>query len=118
MKKLPTLTHLQFLILDTIGDAQEHYGLEIRTALKEFGEARNSPSFYQSMRRLEDAGWVHGDYKYRRVQGAHNRDEVLRERVYRLTPLGERLHKETLDFYRTRMTICKGAIDPTASDSD
>ena len=41
MKRLPTLTHLQFLFLNLIGDGRR--AVDIRAGLADFVEAKSSP---------------------------------------------------------------------------
>lgn len=88
MNKLPTTTHLQFLLLDLIGHGTRH-GMKIRAGLREFGAGESASSVYQSMRLLETLGFVVGD-------------DVLGDRSYRLADEGKRRHEEALAFYRDR----------------
>jgi len=92
MNKLPTTTHLQFLILDMIGRHGIRPGLEIRVGLRAFGEGESASSFYQSMKRLEALGFVVGE-------------DAPGDRAYRLTEEGKRRHEEALVFYRGRVAI-------------
>jgi len=103
VQRLPPITHRQFLILDLIGVKENVPGAEIRRGLLEFGEANTSPSFYQSMKRLEDAGFVSGQYEFSTAKDSLDRDGCVREKTYTLTGTGKKVHKECLDFYQGRM---------------
>lgn len=105
-KAIPPATHLQFLILDIIGESKERPGLAIRQCLIEYDEERNGPAFYQLMRRLEDYAWVKGEYAST-VQSAtaNRRGQHLREKTYRLTALGKKVHNQTLQFYQEKRNI-------------
>lgn len=94
MVRLPALTHLQFLILNLIAGGR--HALEIRAELTKFWEQMGSPTFCQLMRRLEEIGLVFG------LDGAD------RQREYRLTPEGRRLHDEAVEFYQGRMKCSQG----------
>lgn len=89
----PKLTHLQFSILGCIAGGATS-GKEIRAALKRDGMRRSGPAFYQVMSRLEDAGWVTGDYRQQVIDG-----QIIRERYYSLTPAGSRAQSLSADFY-------------------
>ena len=93
--RLPPLTHLQFLILSTLVD-DDRSGREMRAALASFGAARTAAAFYQTMARLEAAGWVEGWYEQIHV-GNHS----VTERRYTLKPTGKKLVDETRRFYTT-----------------
>ena len=89
----PKLTHLQFSILGYIAGGAAS-GKEIRAALKRDGMRRSGPAFYQVMSRLEDAGWVKGDYRQQVIDG-----QIIRERFYDLTPAGTRAQRLSAEFY-------------------
>ncbi len=82
MNRLPSLTHLQFLLLSLIagGSTAE----TVRGRLAEFGYAASSPTFYQLLRRLE-----------------HLELANCTEGVYRVTDKGNRQHHATLSFYNS-----------------
>jgi len=101
-RRLPPITHRQFLILDLIGDKQNVPGAEIRRGLLTYGEANTSPSFYQSMKRLEDAGYVSGQYEFSTMKDSLDRDGCVREKTYCLTAEGRKVHNECLEFYQDR----------------
>lgn len=101
--RLPPITHRQFLILDLIGEKENVPGVEIRKGLLSYGEANTSPSFYQSMKRLEDAGYVTGQYEFSTARDSLDRDGCVREKTYTLTSEGKKVHKECLEFYQERM---------------
>jgi len=94
--KLPTLTHLQFLILDIVGGA-EMSGRDLREKLRARGVRKTGPAFYQLMARLEDAGFVKGWYDQKIIDG-----QIIKERRYRILGAGAKARENTLDFYRQR----------------
>ncbi len=96
MKKqneLPELTGLQFLIMETIG-ARKMLGAELRERLKERKVHKTGPAFYQLMARLEEAKLVEGWYEQEVIDG-----QIIKQRCYRVTGLGERTRRATLEFY-------------------
>lgn len=93
---LPDITHLQFLIVDLLR-FDEHSGRYIRERLAEEGEERSGPSFYQLMSRLEESGYVTGWYESHSIDG-----QTIKERKYRITPKGHRIHKTVHEFYQSR----------------
>ena len=92
--ELPALTGLQFLVIDIIG-AKKLHGAEIRDQLKsEHKVNKTGPAFYQLMARLEEAKFVDGWYEQEVIDG-----QIIKQRCYRVTGLGERARRETLQFY-------------------
>ena len=89
----PKLSHLQFVILVLIQEGATS-GKELRTALREDGMRKSGPSFYQLMSRLEDNGWLTGEYRQNVVDG-----QIIRERHYTLTPDGSRALSISTSFY-------------------
>ena len=92
-KKLPQLTHLQFLVLGLLR-CGEQPGRVVRDALAAHGVKRTSPAFYQLMARLERDGLIEGWYEQITV-----RDQAVTERRYKLRPAGARLWTQARDFY-------------------
>ena len=90
---LPSLTHLQFLVLGVLR-TDEQSGRVIRQALHAYGIRRSGPAFYQLMARLERDRLVDGWYE-QVVAG----DQSVTERRYRLRPAGAKLWAEARDFY-------------------
>ena len=90
---LPSLTHLQFLVLGVLR-TDEQSGRVIRQALHGYGVRRSAPAFYQLMARLEKAKWVEGWYE-QIVVG----DQNVTERRYRITPEGARVWTRAQAFY-------------------
>jgi len=90
---MPAVTHLQFLVLGLLrgGDRPGRY---LRRALAKRGIARSAPAFYQMMARLEDAGFVDGQYDQRIVDS-----QIIKERRYTLTSAGEQAWAATRAFY-------------------
>jgi DNA-binding PadR family transcriptional regulator len=92
-RALPTLTHLQYLVLGVLR-TEEQPGRVIRQALAAYGVRRSGPAFYQLMARLEKARWVEGWYEQITVG-----DQAVTERRYRITPQGTRLWARAQAFY-------------------
>ena len=90
---LPTLTHLQFLVLGVLR-ADEQPGRVVREALASYGVRRSGPAFYQLMARLERARLVEGWYEQITVG-----DQAVTERRYRITSDGLRLWTKARGFY-------------------
>ena len=92
-RAIPAITHLQFLVLGILRGG-ERPGRVIRRALTRHGVSRTGPAFYQMMARLEDAGFVAGEYDQKIVDG-----QIIKERRYVLTPAGETAWTATRAFY-------------------
>ena len=92
-RRMPAITHLQFLVLGLLRDA-ERPGRYLRRALAKRGVARSAPAFYQMMARLEDAGLVDGAYDQKIVDS-----QIIKERRYTLTTAGEQAWTSTRTFY-------------------
>ena len=92
-KALPSLTHLQYLVLGVLRGAEQP-GRVLRQALAEFGVRRSAPAFYQLMSRLEKARLVEGWYDQVTVH-----DQAVTERRYRITPEGTRLWRQAQSVY-------------------
>jgi DNA-binding PadR family transcriptional regulator len=93
-QRLPSITHLQFLVLGCLV-ADEQPGRMIRETIAGFGIRRSGPAFYQMMSRLERARLVEGWYE-QVIAG----DQAVTERRYRIRPAGLRVYRETAEFYR------------------
>ena len=93
-RTLPSLTHLQFLVLGVL-HTEEQPGRVIRQALATYGVKRSGPAFYQLMARLEKAKLVEGWYEQIAVG-----DQNVTERRYRITPEGGRLWTRAQAFYQ------------------
>ncbi|MBU0617178.1 MAG: hypothetical protein KKI02_05640 [Planctomycetes bacterium] len=91
---LPSLTHLQFLVLSIMGGTEKS-GHEIRALLARKGAPKTGPAFYQMMSRLEDSSMVHGWYDLTVVDG-----QTVKERRYKVTGAGIEARQGTRDFYR------------------
>jgi DNA-binding PadR family transcriptional regulator len=94
-RRLPRLTHLQFLVLGLLRRG-ELPGRAIRDAIAAHGVKRSAPAFYQLMARLERDRLVDGWYE--QVTAG---DQAVTERRYRLRPQGAKLWAEARDFYTT-----------------
>jgi DNA-binding PadR family transcriptional regulator len=92
-RRIPEVTHLQFLVLGALR-AGSRPGRHVRRALEKRGVRRTAPAFYQMMARLEDAGLVDGAYDQKIVDG-----QIIKERRYTLTAAGEQAWSATRAFY-------------------
>jgi len=92
-RRIPEITHLQFLVLGMLRGG-ERTGRVVRRTLKRHGIERSGPAFYQMMARLEDAGLVAGEYDQKIVDG-----QIIKERRYSLTSQGESAWSATRAFY-------------------
>jgi DNA-binding PadR family transcriptional regulator len=92
-RRIPEVTHLQFLVLGMLR-AGERPGRLVRRTLARHGINRTGPAFYQMMARLEDAGFVTGEYDQKIVDG-----QIIKERRYTLTPRGDAAWTSTRAFY-------------------
>jgi DNA-binding PadR family transcriptional regulator len=106
--RVPTVTHLQFLVLSALQSA-ELPGREIRQIIGRYGVRRTSAAFYQMMARLERARWVEGWYEQIAVG-----DQAVTERRYRLKPAGARACEEARAFYGS---VALGAVGKRWSDA-
>jgi DNA-binding PadR family transcriptional regulator len=93
--KLPTITHLQFLVLAILSDGEQP-GRAVRTIIARHGVRRTAAAFYQMMSRLERDGLVEGWYEQITV-----RDQPVTERRYRILPAGAKAWTSTRAFYAT-----------------
>ncbi len=93
MKNLPSLTHLQFLVIGLLLEAPSA-GRDLRSRLQEHGARKSGPAFYQLMSRLEDAELVDGSYEQRVADG-----QKVRERHYRVTATGKTAWRASQEFY-------------------
>jgi DNA-binding PadR family transcriptional regulator len=94
MSQVPSLTHLQFLVLSRlrVGAAT---GRELRKRLEEYSVRKSGPAFYQLMSRMEDAGVVKGWYEQQIVDS-----QIIRERHYEVTAQGSSAWEKSGEFYR------------------
>ena len=102
-QSLPVVTHLQFLILDSLTHG-EQAGRDLRELLAGFGVKNSGPAFYQMMSRLETTGWVEGWYEQKLVDGQN-----VKERRYRLTRAGDKALDTTRTFYAERSSALRPA---------
>jgi DNA-binding PadR family transcriptional regulator len=103
MNPLPSLTHLQFLVMDCLG-SEELNGRLLRERLSDEGTELSGPAFYQMMSRLEESKLVKGWYTQKTLEG-----QVIRERHYQLTGDGVRAYRATLRFYN-RPQAARGLV--------
>lgn len=107
---LPSITHLQFLVLSLV-DGQTRCGQSIRDQLSAVGAKKSDPAFYQLMARMEEAGLVLGRYETHVVAG-----QTIKERKYEILPAGHRAVREVLEFYASRTSGRKQPTDETLKD--
>ena len=94
-RRLPTLSHLQFLALGVVLSREEP-GRVIREVVADYDVRRTGAAFYQLMARLERDGLVEGWYEPIVVG-----DQTVRERRYRITRAGASAWRQTRAFYET-----------------
>lgn len=102
--ELPDITHLQYLVLDSLTHA-ERPGRLIRTRLSEAKVRQSGPAFYRMMARIEDAGLADGFYVQEVIEG-----QIIKERHYRLTEAGRQAWDSTRRFYRE--SLLRSGDDP------
>ena len=95
--RIPDITHLQFLVLGMLR-GEPRLGRDVRRDLTKHGARRSGPAFYQMMARLEDAGFVIGQYDQKVIAG-----QLIKERRYTLTPAGAAAWRATRDFYVSKI---------------
>jgi DNA-binding PadR family transcriptional regulator len=93
---VPDLTHLQFLVLQTIG-AVERSGRHIREKLADEGQRKSLPAFYQMMARLEEGGFIKPSTRQIEIDG-----QKVNERWYKVTGAGLKAVAEVREFYSRR----------------
>ena len=109
-RRIPEITHLQFLVLGMLRD-DERPGRALRRALARHGVRRTGPAFYQMMARLEDAGLVAGAYEQKIVDG-----QIIKERRYTITAAGGAAWTATRAFYAEAIDTY-GARKPRPADA-
>lgn len=107
-RRLPTLSHLQFLALGVVLSREEP-GRVIREVVADYGVRRTGAAFYQLMARLERDGLIDGWYEPIVVG-----DQTVRERRYRLTAAGARAWRQTRSFYET---VAAAAVERRLSNA-
>jgi DNA-binding PadR family transcriptional regulator len=109
-RRIPDITHLQFLVLGMLRDG-ERAGRVLRRALARHGARRSGPAFYQMMARLEDAALVEGAYDQKIVDA-----QIIKERRYVLTPRGAAAWAATRAFYDEAIGTYGGVRKPRNAD--
>ena len=100
---LPTVTHLQFAVLDTLAAVRGGLSArQVRIGLLESGQEQNGPKFYQLMRRLVDAQLLESWQQEFDVAGAD-----VNRTFYKITATGKAAWRLTLEFYAVRLRIRK-----------
>jgi DNA-binding PadR family transcriptional regulator len=100
---VPLISHLQWLVIVILGTS-EMTGKDLRSQLASRGMSKSGPSFYQMMGRLEEADYVRGKYVSEVIDG-----QIIKERVYQVTPSGQRVRSDTEKFYAANR------LEPTLS---
>jgi len=93
MTGLPEITDLQFTILDLIRNGSAT-GAEIRSGLRDYGDTRSYPAFYQLMGRIEAQGLV---------DGKTNTKSHMRS--YTLTKKGKRQYDDKTEFFARKPVL-------------
>jgi len=91
---MPNQSHLQVFVLSCIKKGPQ-LGEEIRASMEKVGTKLSLASFYQLMRRIEQAKYVKGKYIAQTIDG-HGK----RKRGYSITAAGKKALEQTLSFYR------------------
>ena len=94
MPQVPSLTHLQFLVLGRLREGSAT-GRQVRNRLEQYAVRKSAPAFYQLMARMEDAAVVEGWYEQEVVEG-----QTIRQRHYKITAQGHRACDRSSKFYR------------------
>ncbi|MEM8549874.1 MAG: PadR family transcriptional regulator [Verrucomicrobiota bacterium] len=90
----PTLSHLQFAVLDCIG-GREMKGRDLRQRMKdEKGISKAGPAFYQLMGRMEEGGLVKS--KVEDIELGENR---LKQKIYWITGEGAKAVHRSKTYY-------------------
>ena len=96
---LPTLTPLQFVVLDVASKTPAGVSArQLQEALALSGQDQRGPKFYQLMKRLVDAGVIESWNQEFDVAGG----DVSRT-YYKITAEGKVAWRLTIEFYATRM---------------
>lgn len=104
---LPTLTHLQFLVLDILARFPRGTSAQnLREAMLQVGHDQRGPKFYQLMGRLNEAGMVESWQQEFDVAGS----DVSRT-FYKLTAAGRIAWRITLEFYAVRLKAHQNVFD-------
>lgn len=110
---LPQVTHLQFLVLDVLlRQSEGTSATTLRTELKQHGQGREGPKFYQMMRRLAQTGMIESWSEHFDVGGG----EVERT-FYRATDIGRMAWRLTVEFYAVRVRAMETLCDPGNRES-
>jgi DNA-binding PadR family transcriptional regulator len=99
---IPRLTYLQFLVLSLLRDG-DRSGRHLRDHLAGYQATGSGPAFYQMMARLEESGYVEGNYESSEVRGY-----VVKERVYGITVRGNAALEEVRLFYTAHIGLVAG----------
>lgn len=95
---LPTLSHLQFLILHRLVMHGRQWSADLQAHIISHGNRMSGPSFYQLMRRMERDGLVVGRTGRRPGSRAIARD-------YRVTDAGQEAWAAVQEFYQRHPAV-------------
>jgi DNA-binding PadR family transcriptional regulator len=90
---LPRLTHMQCLVLSTLG-SREMTGKDLRNELAKVGTNKSGPGFYQLMSRLEDSKFIKSRQTQKIIDG-----QIIKESNYRITGDGLSALEDARSFY-------------------
>jgi hypothetical protein len=91
--KLPSLTPIQFVVLEAIAFALLP-GKELRARLHEKGIPMEGPNFYQCMKRMEKSRLVRVEKRSQIITG-----QIIKESLYAVTKKGECAFLDAVEFY-------------------
>lgn len=98
---LPTITHLQFLVLDIVLESSSGISSQqVQELLALNGQEQRGPKFYQLMKRLEQAGIIESWPQQFDVAGSS-----VSRTFYKGTKKGKIAWRITLEFYKYRFLL-------------
>lgn len=98
---LPSVTHLQFLVLDLFRSTDVVVpAQQLMAVLQSLGVGTEGPKFYQLTKRMEQCGLIAAEKRRVDVAGGH-----VQRTFYRLKPSGVAAWRATAAFYETRRKL-------------
>ena len=92
---IPTVTHIQFVVLDILQSGKWVSAHRVRTALKSFGDSRQGPAFYQLMQRMVKDGFIKHEVRLMAVDDCM----PVARTYYKILASGLNAWRETIVFY-------------------